>query len=381
MALPARASPGQILEGRFLLLEEIGRGGMATVFKAQDLEHGKTLVAVKVPLPQFASGLGSWSMFQREAEIGAKLDHPYIVRFIPLSPKNRGLVVTEYVEGPTLGSRVGKGRRLPEAEALGITSRLCDAVDYMHRHQVVHYDLKPQNVILGNDGSLRLIDFGMAHEVIKGRFTLSGAAPPFATTDYVAPEQIRRKRGQTSVDIYALGAMLYEMLTGHPPFEGDDPFVVASARQIGDPKAPRELCPTLSPQAEEIVLRALRRNPGERYASAAELKAALDAPAQVVVSGLSARLVKVTPGRKLVRRIRFVVLTAVLPVVLLVGGFLLLWWTLGRSTGAASRHPSKSSLVPRSELLERGPERPEHTRREISQRRELSRERGHVALL
>jgi serine/threonine-protein kinase len=381
MALSSRAAPGQTLEGRFLLLEEIGRGGMSTVFKAEDLEQGHRLVAVKVPLPQFASGLGSWSMFEREAEIGAKLDHPYILRFIPAPSKKRSLVVTEYVEGPTLASRVGKGRRLSEAEALGIASRLCDAVDYMHRHQVVHYDLKPQNVILCADGSLRLIDLGMAHEVVKGRFVLAGAAPPFATTDYVAPEQIGRRRGQTSVDIYALGAMLYEMLTGHPPFEGDDPFVVASARQIGDPKAPRQLCPSLSPEAEEIVLRALRRDPGERYASVAELKAAIDAPAQVVVSGLAARLVEVTPARRLRRQLRFVALTVVLPVTLLVGAFLLLWWTLGRSTGAASRHPSKSSLVPRSELFECGPQCAEDPRREIAQRRELSREGGHVALL
>ena len=382
MALPSRAAPGQTLEGRFLLLEEIGRGGMSTVFKAEDLEQGRRLVAVKIPLPQFASGLGSWSMFQREAEIGAKLDHPSIVRFLPLaSTKNRGLVVTEYVAGPTLARRVGKGRPLAEAEALGITSRLCDAVAYMHRRQVVHYDLKPENVILCDDGSIRLIDLGMAHEVVKSRFALSGAAPPFATTDYVAPEQIGRKRGQTSVDIYALGAMLYEMLTGHPPFEGDDPFVVASARQIGDPKAPRELCPALSVQAEEIALRALRRDPSERYASVAELKAALDDPARVVVSGLSARLVEVTPRRKLLRRLRFVALTGVLPVALLAGAFLLLWWTLSRSAGAASRHPGKSSLVPRSELLECGPQRAEDTRREVAQRRELSGEGGHVTFL
>ena len=119
MALPSKVAPGQTLEGRFLLLEEIGRGGMSTVFKASDLENAGQVVAVKVPLPQFSSGLGSWSMFQREAEIGGKLDHPYILRFVALPPrKNRIHIVTEYVAGTTLASRVGKGRRLPEAEAL-----------------------------------------------------------------------------------------------------------------------------------------------------------------------------------------------------------------------------------------------------------------------
>ena len=171
----------------------------------------------------------------------------------------------------------------------------------------------------------------MAHEVVKGRFALSSAAPPFATTAYVAPEQIRRRRGQPSVDIYALGAMLYEMLTGHPPFEGDDPFVVASARQIGDPKAPRKLCPAVSAQAEEIVLRALRRDPAERYPSAAALKADLDAPSRVVVSGLSRRLVEVTPGRRRLRWLRFISVTVVVPLALLVAVFLAMWWYLART--------------------------------------------------
>ncbi len=353
MTLRSKVAPGQTLEGRFHLLEEIGHGGMSTVFKATDLQRDGQLVAVKVPLPQFASGLGAWSMFQREAEIGAKLDHPYILRFVPLAPqKNRNHIVTEYVAGPTLASRVGRGRRIPEAEALAIASRICDAVDYLHRKEIVHYDLKPENVILCGDGTIRLIDLGMAHEVVRGRFTLGGAAPPFATTNYVAPEQIGRKRGQTSVDIYALGAMLYEMLTGQAPFEGDDPFVIASARQIGDPKAPREICPAISPQAEEIVLRALRRDPGERYASAAELKVALDAPAQVVVSGLSTRLVEVTPWRRRLRWLRFVMLTTVLPLLLLVGAFFLLWWRLGHST--ATRHTARTGSAPRSDLLDAG---------------------------
>ncbi len=329
MAPPLKVAPGETLEGRFRILEEIGRGGMSIVFKASDLDNAGQLVALKVPLPQYSSGLGSWSMFQREAEIGARLDHPSVLRFVPLGPKKgRGYLVTEYLEGPTLASRVGKGRRLPEPEALRIMSRLCEAVDYLHGQGFVHYDLKPGNVVFCEDGSLRLIDLGMAHAVVKSRFTLSASSPPFATSEYVAPEQIRRRRGQPSVDIYALGAMLYEMLTGHAPFEGDDPFVVASARQIGDPVAPRALCPDISEQAEEIVLRALRRDPAERYPTAAALKADLDHVAEVRVSGLAGRLVAVTPGRKRLRLLRFVAMTGVAPVAFLLGMFRLLWWYL-----------------------------------------------------
>jgi serine/threonine-protein kinase len=315
------------MEGRFLLLEEIGHGGMSTVFKARDLENGET-VAVKVLLPQYSSGVGSWSLTQREAEIGATLNHPYIVRFIPVTQDKRRapLVVTEYVVGTTLAARIGHGIHLEEREALGIASRLCEAVDYLHRQGIVHYDLKPGNVILCEEGTLRLIDFGAAHPVVKTRFAFGGPAPAVATADYVAPEQIRRRRGQVSVDIYAIGAILYEMLTGHPPFEGDEPFVVASARQIGDPEAPRALNPAISVEAEEIALRALRRDPAERYATAAELKTDLDRPSQVRVSGLAARLVEVTPWRKGLRWTRYVAVVGVAPVALLVASFRLLWW-------------------------------------------------------
>jgi serine/threonine protein kinase len=331
MAPPLKAAPGQTLEGRFLLLEEIARGGMAMVFRARDLANHDELVAVKVPLPQYASGVGSWSMSQREAEIGVQLHHPYILRFVPLARDvRRGFVVTEYVAGATLASRIGKGRRLTEAEALRIASRLCEAVDYLHGQEIVHYDLKPGNVMECEDGSLRVIDFGVAHSRVKGRFAFGGAAPPIATADYAAPEQIRRRRGQTSVDIYAIGAILYEMLTGHAPYEGDDPTVVASARQIGDPKAPRALNPAVSEQTEEIVLRALRRRPAERYATVAELKADLDRPEQVRVSGLAARLIEVTRWRKFRRWTRYVTLVGVAPIAVLVASFRLLWWWLER---------------------------------------------------
>ncbi len=116
MVPPLKAAPGQTLEGRFLLLEEIGRGGMSTVFKARDLANESQPVAVKVPLPLYASGIGSWSLFQREAEIGATLDHPYVLRFIPLAPnKHRSHVVTEYVAGTTLSARIADGEPLAVA--------------------------------------------------------------------------------------------------------------------------------------------------------------------------------------------------------------------------------------------------------------------------
>jgi len=330
MAPSSKAAPGQKLEDRFLLLEEIGHGGMATVFKARDLANGGCFVAVKVPLPQYASGIGSWSMTQREAEIGASLDHPSILHFVPLGRRPSNLVVTEFIAGPTLAARIAAGGPLPEPEALSIGSRLCDAVQYLHDRQIVHYDLKPSNVILGEDGSLRLIDFGLAHSLQRGRFSLGGPGPAIATSDYAAPEQIRRRRGQASVDIYAIGAILYEMLTGHPPFEGDDPFAVASARRIGDPKGLRVHESTVSVEVEEIVLRALRRDPRERYPSASALKADLDHPSLVCVSGLASRLVEATPWRRRRRWIRYVATVGVAPIAVLAAAFRLLWWYFER---------------------------------------------------
>jgi serine/threonine protein kinase len=329
-----KVAPRQILDGRFLLLEQIGRGGMSTVFKATDLDRKGALVAVKVPFPQYASGVGSWSMFQREAEIGLRLCHPGIVRFVALSPNKRpGYVVTDYVTGATLAEHMGKGRKFAERDALEMMIELCDAVAYLHAEKLVHYDLKPGNVMLRADGAVTLIDFGMAHQVMSQRFAFGRSAPPMASAEYVAPEQLQRKPGQPSVDIYALGAMLYEMLTGQPPFDGDDPFVVASARQIGDPKAPRELSPSISVQVEEIVLRALRRDPAQRYLTVQALIGDLRQPERVCVSGLAQRLVAVTPWRKRLRLLRAVILVACVPIAAMAAAFRALWWYLEHKGG------------------------------------------------
>jgi serine/threonine protein kinase len=320
------AATGQILDERFLLLEEIGRGGMSTLFKAKDLQNQDHPVVVKVPLPMFSSGLGSWSMFQREEEIGLKLDHPLVLKFVPLpADRQRPYLVTEYVPGRTLADLLKERRSLPEPEALSIASQVCAALDHMHGNGFVHYDLKPANVMLCPDGTIRLIDFGLAHAVETARFTFSAGAPALGTSDYVAPEQIRRKRGRTSVDIYGLGAMLYEMLTGRAPFPGDDPFRVASIRTLGDPPAPRALNPNISRQTEEIVLRALRRDPAERYPSAAAMRADLDHLEQVIVTGYCDRLQPVTRWRRWRRLARYIFVVGVLPVATQIALFVMLW--------------------------------------------------------
>jgi serine/threonine-protein kinase len=330
MVAVLKAKPGLTLDGRFLLLEELARGGMSTIFLAEDLCDRPVRVVVKVPLPIFSSGTGAWSIFQREEEIGLALDHPFVLRFVRLDTdldhkRRRPYVVTEYVEGRTLADLIAERAPLPEREALRIASQLCAAVQHVHDRGFVHYDLKPANVMLSRDGTIRLIDFGLAHAAVTARFVLAGRPPPIGSSDYVAPEQIRRKRGRPSVDIYGIGVIAYEMLTGKAPFPGDDPFVMASARVLGDPPAPRLLHPRISREAEEIVLRALRRDPLERFPSASAMQAALDHPERVDVSNLCDRLVPVTPGRRRLRIARTILLVGVLPVAMQVALFLGLW--------------------------------------------------------
>lgn len=331
MAPILKPQVGQTLDGRFLLTDVIGRGGMATIFKAKDLQNDGASVVVKVPLPIFASGAGAWSIFQHEEEIGRRLDHPNILKFVALAPdRRRSYIVTEFVAGASLANRLKGHVCLPEREALSIASQICAALDHVHESGVVHYDLKPDNVMVSPDGTIRLIDFGLAHTAVTTRFAFSGPATALGSADYVAPEQIARKRGRKSVDIYGVGAMLYEMLTGYPPFPGDDPFVVASARVLGDPPAPRSLNERISPQAEDIILRALRRNPADRYPSALAMKADLDHPERMVVAGLSARLEPVTPWRRWRRIARYVATVGFLPLVVQVVLFGLLWHHFAR---------------------------------------------------
>jgi serine/threonine protein kinase len=306
---------GSLLDDRFLLTEEIAHGGMAVVFKAKDLLNCGDSVAVKVPKSLYSYGIGNWSMCQQEETIGRSLNHPYVLKFLPLSARrDRCYMVTEYVSGPTLAEHLKRQSPLPQAESLSIASRVCEALHHVHEQGYVHYDLKPANIILCPDGAIRLIDFGLSHRAQSKRFSFSGQAPGLATADYVAPEQVRRKKGQTSADVYGVGAILYEMLTGQVPFPNDDPFKIASTRLLSDPVAPRALNAAISHQAEEIVLRAMRRNPAERYASVAALRHDLDHPEGVAMQNLRQHLRSVSRCRKFWHVVRHVTLVAAAPI-------------------------------------------------------------------
>ncbi len=305
---------GNSLDGRFQLTDLISRSGMASIFKAKDLQTGQ-VVAVKVPFMQFESDPGFYSRFEREEKIGTTLNHPYILRVEPIdTPRSRPYIVMEFLEGQTLAHLMRSVKPMPEKDALTIAARICDALHYMHDHDVVHRDLKPENIMICNDGSIRIMDFGIAKFEGQRRLTFGGFTPTMGTPDYMAPEQVKGKRGDPRTDLYALGAILYEMVTGSAPFEGANPFLIMNARLTGDPIPPRQKNPNLSPQVEEIIMHAMARNPADRYADARVMQAELTHPENVKVTGRAERAVPPSPVRTASRMIRIYVLAALIPI-------------------------------------------------------------------
>ncbi len=317
--------PGQLLDDRFEITDLINRSGMASIFKANDLQTGLT-VAIKVPHMQFESDTATFSRFEREEEIGKMLHHPYILKIFAIEPekKSRPYIVMEYLQGQTLSALMREVHPLPERDAVKIASRICEALDYMHFHKIVHRDLKPQNIMICNDGSIRIMDFGIAKSLKMRRITFVGFSPSMGTPDYMAPEQVKGKRGDERTDIYALGAILYEMCAGATPFEGESPYAVMNARLTGDPAAPRKINPKLTPAVEEIILHAMERNPADRHPSAAAMKAELDDYEKVELVERFRRL-----QRPQLWKSRF----RALPLILFfaftwIAGFLLIFWYL-----------------------------------------------------
>jgi len=281
---------GQVLDGRFLIGEPVSRSGMATIYQAEDALNQNQIVAVKVPHLRYEADPNFYSRFQREEEIGRKLDHPLVLRFVLVEKKSRPYLVTEYLRGCTLAHLLNALRPLPEKDALRIASLLCEALQHLHERGVIHRDLKPGNIMICRDRTLRLMDFGIASSADARKITLHGLTATMGTPEYMSPEQVKNQQGDERSDIYGLGAVLYEMCTGVIPFENENCWVSMNNRVTGDPIAPRKLNPALSPQAEEIILHAMQRYPADRYPTAAAMKAELDAPKRINVTGYCHRL-------------------------------------------------------------------------------------------
>src|SRR3984893_9976588 len=276
---------GQTVNGKYEILETLGHGGMNDAFKARDRETGR-LVVLKVPFASLIGDPSTFSRYQRELEIGKRLHHPNIQQLVEDGRLDGGIapyLVLEFVDGTLLREYLREHAPLSVDEAVNMTAQLAGALQYCHEAGVVHRDLKPENVLIEQDGTVKLVDFGIA--LLKGarRLTFRRLSTGFGTPDYMAPEQVQGDRGDARTDIYATGVMLYEMLIGQVPYQGDSPLAVMSQRVTTDAPLVRQKRPDLPPQLEAIVWRALRREPAERYASMAELRHDLEHLDEVVI--------------------------------------------------------------------------------------------------
>jgi serine/threonine-protein kinase len=274
----------------------VARSGMSTLYKATDLKDGKQ-VAIKVPHDELETDPVLMERFKREAEIGRELDHPGVVKTFEPEQRSRNYMVIEWVEGRLLRSILNEEPRLSIDRAVNLTRAICYALDYMHKHGVVHRDLKPENIMVDEQDHIKLIDFGIAMKEAARRLTYAGPSPLLGTPDYISPEQVKGQRGDQRSDIYALGIMLYEMLTGQTPYSGPNPLAVMNERLLADPMPARKLRPEITPQLQEILNRALEREPRHRYATASEMAWELEHQEQVGVDDDEHR--KISTGLRL----------------------------------------------------------------------------------
>ena len=273
--------PGDTLD-HYRIDATVARSGMATLYRATDIKSGRQ-VAVKVPHPEMEADPVLVERFKREHEIGQVLDHPGVVKTFNSEPRSRLYMVIEWVEGRLLRAILNEEGALSVERAVKITLGVCDALDYMHKHGIVHRDLKPENVMVDEYDRIKLIDFGIAMKEDARRLTFVNVSSMLGTPDYISPEQVQGKRGDQRSDMYALGVLFYEMLTGQVPFSGPNPLAVMNDRLVKDPVPPTALNPDIPPELEEIVFRALERDPRHRYASAHEMEWDLEHQEQVGV--------------------------------------------------------------------------------------------------
>jgi eukaryotic-like serine/threonine-protein kinase len=324
-------SVGENLD-QYKLTEVIARSGMASIFKAIDAISGQT-VAIKVPYMQFESDVVFYGRFQREEEVGRRLNHPHIIKVLSPRHKSRMYIAMEFVEGTSLRAMIRDGQGLPLEKALGLARQICEALVYMHTQGVVHRDLKPENILITADGNIKIMDFGIALDESARRLTWSGLSSTIGTPDYMAPEQVSGRRGDVRTDIYSLGVILFEMLTGNLPYSGPNVYGVMKAKTSEDPQPPTAFKPDLDPHLEEIVLHAIERNPRNRYETAGQMLQDLNDPASVQVQNRAARL---HPRSLAMQRLRRGIAFGAF-FVSLIGIFILLIWLANRYPAARTQ--------------------------------------------
>ena len=260
--------PGAQLDS-YRIEAHVARSGMATIYRAVDTRDGRVL-ALKIPHPDMEADPVLYDRFIREAGIGEKLDHPGVMRVFGGEKRSRVYIVMEWCEGRLLRQILDEGR-ISQERAIRIAIHVLEALQYIHENGVVHRDLKPENIMVDANDNIKLIDFGIAGDSAARRLTYANITAALGSPNYIAPEQVKGKRGDGRSDLFAMGVILYEMLTGRVPYSGATPMEVVNDRLLNYPMPPSVADPSVSPQLQEVIYRALERDPRNRYPSAREI--------------------------------------------------------------------------------------------------------------
>jgi beta-lactam-binding protein with PASTA domain/tRNA A-37 threonylcarbamoyl transferase component Bud32 len=269
----------RLLGGRYELDGVVGRGGMAEVYRARDIRLDR-IVAIKTLRADLARDQIFQARFRREAQSAASLNHPSIVAVYDTGEDMAtGLpvpyIVMEYVDGRTVRDLLQEGHRLLPERSLEIIDGVLRALDYSHQAGIVHRDIKPGNVMVTRNGDIKVMDFGIARAMSDAQATMTQTAQVIGTAQYLSPEQARGERVDSRSDLYSTGCLLYELLTGRPPFTGDSPVAIAYQHVRENPVPPSRVDPDVPPWADAIVLKAMAKSPADRYQTAADMRADL----------------------------------------------------------------------------------------------------------
>ncbi|UMP02779.1 Stk1 family PASTA domain-containing Ser/Thr kinase [Amycolatopsis sp. EV170708-02-1] len=272
-------STPRLLSNRYELGETLGYGGMSEVHHGHDVRLGRE-VAIKILRADLARDPQFQERFRREAQNAAALNHPAIVAVYDTGETNTEFgplpyIVMEYVEGRTLRDIVKTEGPMSQKRAMEVMADVCAALDFSHRHGIVHRDVKPANVMITKNGAVKVMDFGIARAMHDGQSAMTQTAAVIGTAQYLSPEQARGESVDARSDVYAAGCVLYELITGEPPFTGDSPVAVAYQHVREDPNPPSSVNPAVAPELDAVVLKALAKGPANRYQSSAEMRSDL----------------------------------------------------------------------------------------------------------
>lgn len=264
----------RMFDNRYEIKRRLGSGGMADVYLAQDTHLGRE-VAIKVLHKQYSNDEEFVARFRQEAQSAAGLSHPHIVSIYDRGEAGGNYYIAmEYLRGKSLKDIIAENKRLSPSQSIEIAEQILQALQFAHEHDVIHRDIKPHNIVINGRNQVKVTDFGIARAGTSSRMTETGSI--IGTAQYLSPEQAKGKAVEQSSDLYSLGIVLYEMLTGTVPFEGENPVAIALKHLSDDPVPPQTLAPDIPDNLNMVVMKALTKNPASRYGSAEEFLADLD---------------------------------------------------------------------------------------------------------